>query len=59
MPGAVVQHYRAAKQLADSNRNGQVNTEELRQAMVHYRMLFADLLQEPKAATPGLRQAHA
>ena len=55
---AVVQHYRAAKQLADSN-NGQVNTEELRQAMVHYRMLFADLLQEPKAATPGLRQAHA
>ena len=56
---AVVQHYRAAKQLADSNRNGQVNTEELRQAMVHYRMLFADLLQEPKAATPGLRQAHA
>jgi hypothetical protein len=56
---AVVQHYRAAKSLADSNRNGQVNTEELRQAMVHYRMLFADLLQEPKAATPGLRQAHA
>jgi len=55
---AVVQHYRAAKALADSNRNGQVNTEELRQAVVHYRMLFADLLQEPKAATPGLRQAH-
>ncbi|HKO50603.1 MAG TPA: hypothetical protein VJV79_22925 [Polyangiaceae bacterium] len=56
---SVVQHYRAAKELADANRNGQVNTEELRQAMVHYRMLFADLLQEPKAATPGLRQAHA
>ena len=56
---AVVQHYRAAKALADANRNGQVNTEELRQAMVHYRMLFADLLQEPKAATPGLHQAHA
>jgi hypothetical protein len=55
----VVQHYRAAKELADSNRNGQVNTEELRQAMVHYRMLFADLLQEPKAATPGLRQVPA
>ncbi|MEI9936021.1 MAG: hypothetical protein WDO69_02230 [Pseudomonadota bacterium] len=55
----VVQHYRAAKALADANRNGQVNTEELRQAMVHYRMLFADLLQEPKAAPPGLRQAHA
>jgi hypothetical protein len=56
---AVVQHYRAAKSLADTNRNGQVNTEELRQAMVHYRTLFADLLQEQQAATVGLRQAHA
>ena len=55
----VVQHYRAAKLLADSNRNGQVNTEELRQAVVHYRMLFADLLQEPKVDPAGLRQAHA
>src|SRR4051812_365320 len=56
---SVVQHYRAAKELADANRDGRMNTEELRQAMVHYRMLFADLLQEPRAATPGLRQAHA
>ena len=55
---AVVQHYRAAKALADSNRDGRVNTEELRQAVVHYRVLFADLLQEPKA-DPELRQAHA
>jgi hypothetical protein len=54
----VVQHYRAAKALADSNRNGQVNTEELRQAVVHYRVLFADLLNEPKAQ-PGLRKALA
>jgi len=56
---AVVQHYRAAKALADSDRNGQVNTEELRQAVVHYRMLFADLLREPRAGEPGLSQAHA
>jgi len=55
---AVVQHYRAAKALAESNRNGQVNTEELRQAVVHYRVLFADLLNEPKDE-PGLRRAHA
>lgn len=54
---AVVQHYRAAKALADSNRDGRVNTEELRQAVVHYRVLFADLLQEPKA-DPELRPAH-
>jgi len=55
---AVVQHYRAAKALADSNRDGRVNTEELRQAVVHYRVLFADLLQEPKSE-PGLQRAHA
>jgi len=54
----VLQHYRAAKALADANRNGQVNTEELRQAVVHYRVLFADLLNEPKSE-PGLRQVHA
>jgi len=54
----VVQHYRAAKALADANRNGRVNTEELRQAVVHYRVLFADLLHEPKAQ-PDLRRAHA
>ena len=56
---SVVQHYRAAKALADSNRNGQANTEQLRQAVVHYRMLFADLLQEPSAGSVGLRHAHA
>ena len=55
---SVVQHYRAARALADANRNGQVNTEELRQAVVHYRVLFADLLHEPKAETE-LRRAHA
>jgi hypothetical protein len=44
----VVQHYRAARELAHANREGRVNTEELRQAFVHYRALFADLLQEPR-----------
>jgi hypothetical protein len=55
----VVQHYRAARSLAESNRGGQTNTEELRQAMVHYRFLFSDLLQEPHAAHGELRQSHA
>ncbi|HET7542308.1 MAG TPA: hypothetical protein VFK05_20710 [Polyangiaceae bacterium] len=54
----VLQHYRAAQALAESNRNGLSNTEELRQALVHYRVLFADLLAEPKARA-GLHQAHA
>ncbi len=56
---AVVQHYRAARALSESTRNGQVNTEELRQAVVHYRVLFADLLEEPLLDEHGLRRAHA
>jgi hypothetical protein len=44
---SVVQHYRAAHELAEVNRAGRADTEELRQAMVHYRALFADLLLEP------------
>ncbi len=55
----VVQHYRAARALAESSRNGQVHTEELRQAVVHYRALFADLLQEPGASQRTLRELHA
>jgi len=54
----VVQHYRAARALADSSRNGQVHTEELRQALVHYRALVADLLQDPRVPAQ-LREAHA
>jgi hypothetical protein len=54
----VVQHYRAARALAQASRDGQVRTEELRQAFVHYRALFADLLQESGALQP-LREVHA
>jgi hypothetical protein len=58
----VVQHYRAARTLAEANREGRANTEELRQAFVHYRALFTDLLSEPKMAHPShpsMRQARA
>jgi hypothetical protein len=44
----VVQHYRAAHELAIANREGRANTEELRQALVHYRALFKDLLEQPQ-----------
>jgi len=53
----VVQHYRAARALSVPSRGGKVNTEELRQAVVHYRVLFADLLQV--APPVSLREAHA
>jgi hypothetical protein len=41
---ATVQHYRAAHRLADERAQGRSATEDLRQAMIHYRALFEDLL---------------
>jgi hypothetical protein len=40
----VVDNYRAAHKLAGRSGRGEANTEDLRQAMVHYRALFEDLL---------------
>jgi hypothetical protein len=40
----VVENYRAAHGIADREARGQANTEDLRQAMVHCRALFEDLL---------------
>lgn len=55
----VIQHYRAAHELSRSVHNGTVDTEELRQALVHYRMLFTDLLQEGATVPLAYRRAHA
>jgi hypothetical protein len=41
---ATVQHYRAAHRLAEERERGQGATEDLRQAVIHYRALFEDLL---------------
>jgi hypothetical protein len=43
-PG-VVDHYRAAHDIAARDRNGEVDTEGQRQALIHYRALFAELLE--------------
>jgi hypothetical protein len=40
----VVENYRRAHDIAVRDSKGQANTEDLRQAMVHYRALFEDLL---------------
>lgn len=59
---AVVEHYRAANGLHESNKQGQSDTEQLRMAMVHYRALFADLLGAAHDREPGSRRlttAHA
>jgi hypothetical protein len=52
----VVQHYRAAHELAEARRAGRVDTEALRQAMVHHRALFADLL-TPQATSQPFEQS--
>jgi hypothetical protein len=41
----VVEHYRAAHAIHDANEKGEVSTEDLRQAVVHYRALFTELLE--------------
>ncbi len=43
----VIKNYRAARAIAQKNKQGEASTEELRQAMVHYRVLFAELVGAP------------
>jgi hypothetical protein len=50
----VVDHYRAAQEIAARDARAQASTEELRKAIVHYRALFDDLL---KAEAPAPRPA--
>ena len=42
----VVQNYRAARDVAERHRRRAATTEDLRKAMVYYRELFQDLLEE-------------
>jgi hypothetical protein len=41
----VIQHYRDARAIADRHSRKAASTEDLRQAVVHYRALFDDLLE--------------
>lgn len=52
----VVEHYRAAHEIALRNARGNADTEQLRQALVHFRALFEDLLEvEAPARTEARR----
>jgi hypothetical protein len=44
----VLENYRAAHEVALRQTRGQATTEDLRQAMVHYRTLFEELISEPE-----------
>ena len=51
---SVVEHYRAAHEIALRDERGEVDTEGMRQAVIHYRALFAELLEvEPKPMREG------
>ena len=45
--GRAVEEYRHAHEIAADAQHGEASTEELRQAMVGYRALFRELLEEP------------
>lgn len=55
----VVINYRAAREIADEHKRGEASTEDLRQAMVHYRALFRDLLETPAEAIREADRVHA
>ncbi len=46
----VLEHYRSAHEIAVRQTQGQAGTEDLRQAMIHYRTLFEELVGEPELA---------
>ena len=51
----VVENYRVGHRLAQESANGSDSTEDLRQAMRHYRALFEELV-EPAADGPTMRE---
>lgn len=52
-PG-VVNNYRSAHEIASRSEHGEISTEDMRQAMIHYRALFDDLLgKEARPADNG------
>ena len=48
----VLDNYRSAHETALRQTRGQARTEDLRQAMIHYRTLFEELVKDPEPARP-------
>jgi hypothetical protein len=49
----IVDNYRAGHEISMRHSAGQASTEDLRQAMMHYRVLFEELLGEDKPYRKG------
>jgi hypothetical protein len=60
---AVVENYRAAQAIAARDERGEADTEELRKAVVHYRVLFDEMLEvrnpKPEVVSAKQMEAHA
>jgi hypothetical protein len=50
---STLDHFRAAHDISQNAAAGAASTEDLRQAMIHYRALFAELLGEPAGRADG------
>jgi Tfp pilus assembly protein PilX len=48
-----LEHYRSAHGISESTADGSASTEDMRQAMIHYREMFDDLLGDSEGATPA------
>lgn len=55
----VVRNYRAGHDIALRHEQGKATTEDLRQAMIHYRALFDELVNESGAPSAPAREAEA
>ena len=55
----VVTNYRAAHAIAGAQERGEASTEDLRQAMVHYRALFEELLESARMAGNGHQEGRS
>src|ERR1700730_12969967 len=55
---AVVENYRAAQAIVARDERGEADTEELRKAVVHYRVLFDEMIEvrEAKQEVPSVKQ---
>ncbi len=56
---STLDHLRAAHDISQNAAAGAASTEDLRQAMIHYRALFAELLGEPAARLDGRADGEA
>ena len=54
----VVMNYRAAREIALQHSQGKASTEDLRQAMVHYRALFRELLETAEETVKDVAHDH-